>query len=142
MTTNATTYKYMSGQIVGVWGVASDPGTNAGDIVMLDDDSMPLSKNINPNINGMGIFFGEVKDDGYIHLASGLEDNGSYVYLFNNVNNTGGAARPPRVTLPAGTTVSVDCRFGDPYLADEAGTDLSATRTLVDGTDSVYRYTA
>lgn len=138
--TDAGGAPYKAGQLVGVWNAHNGhPNTNTGDVVLLNND-MPLSKNIDPNIRGMGISFGEVKEDGYIHLATEFENDHTYVYLFNNVNNSGQPTQPLSAILPDNTTISVDCRFGDPCLLDKNYSNLSATRQLVDGT--IYRYTA
>lgn len=135
ITSDLTTKSYQVGQLVGKWSAMQ--ASNTGDIVLLDND-MPLSKNIDPNIVGLNIFFGEAKPDGHIHLAKDFEDGHDYIYLFNNVNPSGTATTPNAKVLAAGTSITVDQRFGAPNITDESGTKIDGV--LESG--SIYRYTA
>ena len=147
-------YRRYSSQLVGSWGLSNAGGAesvNLGDVkITLNDKSLPLGGNVQATqsggvwvspLDGMGLWFGEVKADGCCHAVKTLENGGEYVFLFKNKTHAGAAYTPPPYTLPAGYTVTIDQRFGAPNIVDSNGDADGITVNQIEGTTK-YTYTA
>lgn len=137
------------GQIVGKWAQKPEAsGKNSG-FVKIKSNETPLSKYCPTSGSGAGatlistdlpIYFGEIKDDGYVYGVSALENGKSYLYMVCNYSE-GGVNTPikgPAFTLADGASITVDCKFGTPNITKTDKTPVVGE--LVEGT--IYRYTA
>lgn len=145
-------YRRYSSQLVGSWGLSNAgdaESVNLGDVkITLNDKSLPLGGNVQATqsggvwvspLDGMGLWFGEVKADGCCHAVKTLENGGEYVFLFKNKTHAGAAYTPPPYTLPSGYTVTIDQRFDAPNIVDSNGDPITGVRV---GETDKYTYTA
>lgn len=135
------------GQIIGKWAHQTHPSKNSG-FVKIKSDETPLSKYCPTNGSGtvvklltdLPIYFGEIKEDGYVYGVSELENGKNYLYMVCNYGE-GASNNPvtgPAFTLVDGTSITVDCKFGTPNIIKTDETPVAGE--LVEGT--IYRYTA
>lgn len=146
--TNQGTYKRYSSQLVGSWGISpSGTNVNLGDVkITMNGKSLPLGGNIQTSgtesttpMTALNLWFGEIKADGYCHVVNSFENNGEYIYLFNNVKSDGNAYTPSATILSSGYTVIIDQRFGTPNITDASGTAITGVQ--IEGTTK-WTYTA
>ena len=141
ITSDLTTYARYTGQLAGKWSVMN--ASNTGDVVVLNSNDVPAAKACPTTgtqlISALPVYLGTLGEDGYVHMASALEDGKDYIYMASNISENGGSVvSGPAYTLPDGATINVEHRFGTPNIVSESGTQI--TGTPVSG--NIYRYTA
>lgn len=139
------------GQIVGKWAQKPESSSKNSGFVKIKSNETPLSKYCPTSGSGpnatlistdLPIYFGEIKEDGYVYGVSELENGKNYLYMVYNYSE-GGTHAPltgPAFTLADGDSITVDCKFGTPNITKTDKTPVVGE--LVEGTGTIYRYTA
>lgn len=125
-----------SGQLMGLFAAESGSGSsNIGDVkFLLNDQSLPLSNTASfVGVGYMGLWFGQVKSDGFCHVVKNLVNGGKYIYLFGATN-----AGAYTLNLAVGSSITVDQRFGVPNFTVGAGLAVSGVQ---EGDTDLWTYT-
>jgi hypothetical protein len=132
---NSATVK-ASGQLMGLFAAESGSGSsNTGDVkFLLNDQSLPLSNTASfVGVGNMGLWFGQVKSDGFCHVVKNIVAGGKYIYLFGETNNAAYV-----LNLAAGSSITVDQRFGVPKIVGPGGQPITGVQV---GDTDEYTYT-
>ena len=125
-----------SGQLMGLFAAESgDESSSTGDVkFLLNDQSLPLSGTASyVGIGYMGLWFGQVKSDGFCHVVKSIVAGGKYIYLFGETNNATYV-----LNVPGGEFIIVDQRFGTPKIV---GPDRKPIKGVQIGDTDEYVYT-